>query len=340
MKIDIMKKHLAIAAIILSALGIQQKAMAQSDPHFTQYYVYPSWLNPALTGAFDGAYRVAGIYRTQWGNISSPYSTQGVAADFTTNKNMNFGLSVLNQTAGDGGYRYTTAYVNMAYTGIRFGSMQTHRIAIGLQAGLIQRRFDPTKLTFGDQWNPATGYNPGNPTSDILSSRTASSFDAGAGILYFNGTPNRRANLYAGFAMSHLTKPVDQFSSSKKETLPMRYTAHAGVKIKLSETASLTPNVLYLRQGTAEEKMVGAYVQLNIAANTDFMLGGNYRFDDAASPFVGFTHKKMVLGVSYDINTSDLGKLVKGSNSFEISLSFTGKRNIKTPEVDFICPRL
>jgi hypothetical protein len=70
------------------------------------------------------------------------------------------------------------------------------------------------------------------------------------------------------------------------------------------------------------------------------MLGGNYRFDDAASPFAGFTHKKMVLGVSYDINTSDLGKLVKGSNSFEISLSFTGKRSIKTPEVDFICPRL
>jgi hypothetical protein len=44
--------------------------------------------------------------------------------------------------------------------------------------------------------------------------------------------------------------------------------------------------------------------------------------------------------VSYDINTSDLGRVVKGSNSFEISLSFTGKKNIKTPEVEFVCPRL
>ncbi len=335
-----MKKHLGTAILFLIGFQFQQTLKAQSDPHFTQYYVYPSWLNPALTGAFDGAYRVAGIYRTQWGNISSPYSTQGVAADFTTNKNMNFGVSVLNQTAGDGGYRYTTAYVNMAYTGIRFGAMETQRITIGLQAGLIQRRFDPTKLTFGDQWNPVTGYNPNNPTGDILNSRSASSFDAGAGILYFNGTPNRKANFYAGFAVSHLTKPEDQFATGKKETLPMRYTAHAGVKIKLSSTASITPNALYLKQGTADEKMIGVYAQLKAAANTDFLLGANYRFDDAASPFVGFTHKKMIIGLSYDINTSDLGKLVKGSNSFEISLSVTGKRTVKTPEAEFICPRL
>ncbi len=69
-------------------------AKAQADPHFSQYYVYPSWLNPALTGAFDGNYRLAAIYRNQWGNISNPFSTYGVAADFTTNKQFNFGACV------------------------------------------------------------------------------------------------------------------------------------------------------------------------------------------------------------------------------------------------------
>lgn len=49
---------------------------AQVDPHFSQYYMYPSWLNPALTGAFDGDYRVTGIYRSQWGNITNPFATQ------------------------------------------------------------------------------------------------------------------------------------------------------------------------------------------------------------------------------------------------------------------------
>src|SRR5436853_7389770 len=91
------------------ALCVAGIAKAQVDPHFSQYYVYPAWLNPALTGAFDGDYRITGIYRSQWGNISSPFSTPGLAADFTTNKNSNFGASVLNQTAEDGGYNYFTA---------------------------------------------------------------------------------------------------------------------------------------------------------------------------------------------------------------------------------------
>lgn len=39
---------------------------AQVDAHFTQYYAYPLWLNPAFTGAIDGSWRVSGNYRKQW----------------------------------------------------------------------------------------------------------------------------------------------------------------------------------------------------------------------------------------------------------------------------------
>lgn len=335
-----MKRVLRLLPVALGISLMAEKAVAQVDPHFTQYYIYPAWTNPALTGAFDGQYRVSGIFRTQWGSISSPYSTQGLSAEVTTNKNMNYGISVINQTAGDGGYRYSTVYANLAYTGIRFGPAENHRVVIGMQAGIIQRRFDATRLSFGDQWNPITGYNPGNPTADIFKNRSTSSFDAGAGILYFDATASRKANFYIGYAASHLTKPTDEFSGNGKATLPMRHTIHAGIRLKLSDVVSLTPNVLYLRQGNAEEKTIALYAQLKAGLETNFLAGGNYRFDDAISPFVGFTHKRIVLGVSYDVNTSDLGKVVKGSNSFEVSLSFSGKRSVKTPEIEFICPRL
>lgn len=335
-----MKKILKPLCIILTLILVNNHVKAQTDPHFSQYYVYPSWLNPALTGVFDGNYRVSAIYRTQWGNISSPYSTPGVSADFNTNSNASFGVSILNQTAGDGGYNYTTAYGNLAYNGIRFGKNETQRVVIGMQFGLIQRRFNASKLTFGDQWNPITGYNPGNLTADILKNNNTSSFDMGAGALYYDATPGKKANFFGGFAVSHLTKPTDEFSGEVNAKIPMRFTGHAGLRIKLNDKFSLTPNVLYLKQGEAEEKMLGAYGQLMIAPTTDFMIGANYRFDDAISPYVGFTHNNLALGVSYDINTSDLGKLVKGSNSFEISLSFIGKKSTKTPEVEFICPRL
>ncbi|MBX2887941.1 MAG: PorP/SprF family type IX secretion system membrane protein [Ferruginibacter sp.] len=333
-------KALKICSLILGLSLMGQGVSAQVDPHFTQYYVYPSWLNPALTGVFDGDVRISGIYRTQWGNITSPFSTPGLAVDFSTNKNANFGISVLNQTAGDGGYNYTTAYGNAAYTGIRFGANETHRVVIGLQFGLIQRKFNPDKLTFGDQWNPITGYNPSNPTAEALKTHNTSSFDMGAGVLYFDGTPGKRVNFYAGFAVSHLTRPKDQFSGKDDAIIPMRYTGHLGARIAVNDMFSITPNVLYLRQGTAEEKMAGAYGQFKVAPLTDFMLGANYRFEDAISPFAGVSHKNLLFGLSYDINTSDLGSMAKGSNSFEVSMSYIIRKRTKTPEAEFVCPRL
>ncbi|MBC7887098.1 MAG: type IX secretion system membrane protein PorP/SprF [Ferruginibacter sp.] len=335
-----MKKSIKACFIILLAIGSQTAVKAQVDPHFTQYYISPSWLNPALTGVFDGDYRVSAIYRTQWGNISSPYSTPGVAVDFSTSKNANFGLSVLNQAAGDGGYNYTTAYGNMAYTGLRFGANGNQRITIGMQVGMIQRRFNSSKLTFGDQWNPISGYNPGNATADLFSANSTTSFDMGAGALYYDGRPGKKANFFAGFSLSHLTKPKDDFSGKSNAVIPMRFTGHAGLRIKLTETVSITPNFLYLDQGTASEKMLGAYGEFKLGPVNDFMIGANYRVKDAISPFAGFTHKGMVIGLSYDINTSDLGKLANGSNSFELSLSFIGRKTAKTPEAEFVCPRL
>ncbi len=324
--------------LFLACLGAME-SRAQVDPHFSQYYMYPSYLNPALTGAFDGEYRATAIYRTQWGNITTPFSTPGAAIDFNGNKSLNYGVSVLQQSAGDGGYNYTTAYGNIAYTGIRFGPAETQRLVFGLQAGLIQRKFNPSKLRWGTQWNPSLGYDASLP-GDALSRTTATSFDAAAGILYYDAQPGKKANIFGGLAVSHLTMPEDKFSETSTEKLPMRLTLHGGVRLSVNEGLSITPNLLYMRQGTASETMVGAYAQIKADANTDVLAGMNYRVKDAFSPYVGFYYKNFTLGLSYDINSSDLSKIQKGSNSFEISLSFIGRKKVQTPETEFICPRL
>lgn len=315
------------------------KLQAQVDPHFSQYYIYPSWLNPALTGAFDGSYRVSAIYRNQWGNVGTPFSTAGVSGEVTTEKNINAGISLLRQTAGDGGYSYTTAYANVAYTGIRFGREGLQRLYMGLQFGLIQRRFDRNKLTFGSQWNPITGFSSDN-SNVILNRTSAKAFDAGAGIMYFDASPGKKANFFGGISFAHLPQSDDQFSASGTEKFPIRYTLHAGVRITVSDVFSLTPNALYLKQRTAEEKMLGAYGQYKVTDEVSLMLGANYRFKDALSPYVGFTDKGWALGVSYDVTNSDLSKMAGSTNSFEISLTVIGKRSAKTKPVDFVCPRL
>lgn len=336
-----MNKFIKVASFLIVMFVVQLKATAQVDPHFSQYYVYPSWLNPALTGVFDGDYRVSAIHRTQWGNITSPFSTTGLTVDFVGDKNLNFGGSILRQSAGDGGYNYTTAYFNIAYTGVRFGVEGNQRLVFAMQGGLIERKFNPTKMTWGDQWNPTSGFNPSNPTTEIIAKNNATAFDAGAGLFYYDAAPGKKSNFFAGLSATHLTMPEDKFSSNSADKLPIRYTFHTGIRLVINDHFSITPNALYLKQRTASETMIGAYAQMKApAANTDFLVGLNYRINDAISPYAGFNYKNFTVGLSYDVNTSDLSKMQKGANSFELSLSYTGRKKAKTSEAEFICPRL
>jgi type IX secretion system PorP/SprF family membrane protein len=327
--------NILLLAVLLVIAG---KSNAQVDPHFTQYYVYPAWLNPALTGMFDGDYRASAIYRNQWSNVSSAFSTMGASLEFTTNKHLNAGVNLVNQVAGDGGYNYTTAYGNVAYTGIRFGAAEYHRVILGLQGGLVQRKFNPSKLVFNDQWNPVTGGMV--PTQEAIINPSATSFDAGAGVLYYDAAPGKKANVFAGFSASHINQAENRFAAVVNEKMPVRYTIHGGVKLALTDQLTLTPNAIFLRQGNAEEKVLGTYAQLKAAVNTELLFGLNYRFQDAVSAYAGFTHSNMIFSISYDVNTSDLGKMVSGTNSFEVSLTFVGRKKVKTPEVEFVCPRL
>src|SRR5829696_5002941 len=71
-----MRKLLCFFLILISALGA-----AAQDPNFSQFFASPLTLNPALTGKFDGQYRVAGNYRNQWPTINNAYTTATVSFD-------------------------------------------------------------------------------------------------------------------------------------------------------------------------------------------------------------------------------------------------------------------
>jgi type IX secretion system PorP/SprF family membrane protein len=328
-----------IFCYIIFILCSNNKTTAQVDPHFSQFYAYPLWLNPGMAGVMDGDCRVTGVYRNQWSEVMTPFNTAGFSADVATGKNLNFGANFMSQSAGDAGYKYLNAYATVSYSGIRFGQDNNQQITVGIQAGLLSRRFDPAKFQFGDQWNPITGYNPGATTADVIAKTSSSVLDVGAGLSYFDATPDKKANFFGGMAAFHLTQPEDPFvSRGVKQFLPVRYSFHAGARINLSEIASITPNVLYMKQGTASEKMVGLFAQLRANDFTDVMIGVNYRVEDAISPYVGVAFHNFAMGVSYDVNTSDLGKAVTGTNSLELSFTYIGRKSGK-PLRYLSCPR-
>jgi hypothetical protein len=93
-----------------------------------------------------------------------------------------------------------------------------------------------------------------------------------------------------------------------------------------------------MRQGNAKEAMIGAYAEFNANNEVDVMAGVNYRLNDAVSPFFGLNYNNMVFGFSYDANASSLGRLTTRPNSFEFSVTFTGKSEKNTSY--FRCPKL
>jgi type IX secretion system PorP/SprF family membrane protein len=341
MKNTVINKNQFVTACLLLVAALQ--STAQTDPHFTQNYTYPMFINPAMTGGSDGDYRVSTVYRTQWGSITNPFRTNGVSFDTRTNKNIALGVNILNQTAGDGGFSYTNAYASVAYTGVKFGAEGNHRLVLAIQGGVISRRVDQTKFKWGEQWNPITGYNSNNATTESFAATSSTTLDMGAGALYFDATPDKKANVFGGLSVFHINKPKDPIISTQSVTLntiPIRYVLHGGVSFNLSERTSIVPHALVMKQGTASEAMIGTYVQLNVNEETDFMFGGYYRFKDAVAPFVGVDWRNFIVGLSYDVNASKLGSLTRNVSSFELSLTYI-KRSGTRSIFDFIrCPRL
>src|SRR3546814_13591012 len=95
-----------IRTFLMTALlgGVAHGAFAQ-DPHLSQYYSSPLFLNPALTGMFNGEFRISGNQKTQWGSITNPYSTSVASFDALLDNKLGVGVYELPQSAGDGGYK-------------------------------------------------------------------------------------------------------------------------------------------------------------------------------------------------------------------------------------------
>ena len=73
--------RILLSIFLLTFLFLSTDCRAQ-DVRFTQYYTLSSWLNPALSGQYDGKYRLSALYRDQWrGALENSLSSFGFNAD-------------------------------------------------------------------------------------------------------------------------------------------------------------------------------------------------------------------------------------------------------------------
>ena len=326
--IAVMKKLLSTLVICMAFINVS----TAQDPNFSQFFASPLTLNPALTGKFDGVYRVAGNYRNQWPTINNAFVTKTASVDFGILKNNipeidQFGVGIMGFTdrAGNGVLTTNYAALSVAYhKGLDENG--SHQIGAGFQGTYVSKRLDVTKVYFEDQLTSLgfTGVTSEVFTNDQIDVKY---FDMNAGIFY-NGSTNGYNNFYLGASMYHINRPKESFQGAQF-LLAARTTLQAGGKIPLGPYNYLHFAANHSMQAKAHNTMVGGAYALNVNNSeenpTNVYMGAWYRFGDAIIPYVGLEFGELHIGVSYDVNTSSLKPASNVRGGGEISLIYIRK---------------
>lgn len=291
------------------------------DPHYTQANRIPSWYNPAAAGHGVEHIRLTMLYRNQWSSVMSPFKTQGLFFDKQVGK-VGFGANLVNNSAGEAGFRQLFINGQLSYR-FTFGK---NIIATGFQVGMIQKSFDPSKMTFDDQYTPDQGANPTTPTTETFSYTKITRPDLGAGLLWTYGQPGQEKFYpYVGLSMQHINQPKESFII-QNNYIPKKITANGGVGIVLNEALTITPMILFSQQQFAKELLGGVIVKMPLEGRDNVEGGLLFRNKDAAALYAGYQWNNFMLGMSYDVNISGL---TGGPGAFELTLSYIPKAKEK-----------
>ena len=313
--------------LICCALMIFSFEGHPQDPHFSQFFVSPLTLNPALTGKFNGDIRAAGNYRNQYPSYNNAYTTYTLSVDGTFIKgssaqqdNWGAGILALKDISGNG--ILTNSYLGLSTSYHKsLDENGWKQISIGIQAILGEKRFDNSKLFFEDQLT-SQGFT--GITQDIFSNENLNIryTDIAAGILYTASTDETN-NFYLGASMYHINKPRESFKGGNWN-LGQRTTISAGGYLPLSATLTLHTSGIYQLQNKASEIVAGGALSATVSpvASTPIVVyaGAWYRLKDALIPYIGLEYSAFRIGASYDINTSGLkaGSQSKGGMEFSM----------------------
>ncbi|MBX2889754.1 MAG: PorP/SprF family type IX secretion system membrane protein [Saprospiraceae bacterium] len=325
------------------------------DPRFSQFYASPWNLNPAMTGLFNGRWRVTANYRDQWSSFLNPVPFRTYAAAFDARFEVGrddyaaFGIGAMHDEAGTARFVQNKAQIGGAFlkqlTGGRYRAQ--NYLSAGAQLGLGQNSIDWSRLWFSRQFDsanerPNTDLSNGEPNANANSKAY---LDFNAGLLWYVlfGTDGF---LYAGGALHHINSPAISLNDDDQETLYSRWSGHAGGQFPLTDNFSALPGVLVMKQGPAFETDFGVNFrysnndlnELALRAGAWARLGN--KLDSGlqmdAITIVGMLElNRWTLGLSYDITTSSLTAANNSRGAFEISLSYfhPGERRAR-----IVCP--
>lgn len=332
---------------ILIPILLTAHANAQ-DIHFSQFYETPLLRNPSLAGIFTGDYRIQTVFRDQWNSFTNAYRTGSLNAEYKwpIGKQSDYfttALQVLYDKAGTAALQTTELLPALNYHKSLSNDHPAY-LSLGFMGGIVEKTIDLSKVTTNSQYN-GTAYDPDLPNGEIIHTPTIRYLDGSLGISFNTSYgPDNQNTMYAGFAYHHLNRPKNSFYDNPTVELDPKVVLSFGLKSIINDYSYFTIQADWSRQGPAQETIGGVLYSYKLGEDPDhylytFTLGGLVRWKDAFIPVIKLEMNSFTVGLSYDVNTSQLSTVSDSRGGFELSLSYTGFLNRENAKYRTLCPK-
>jgi len=316
------------------------------DINFSQFYELPLLRNPALAGIFQGDVRVTSAFRSQWQSVTVPYRTLALGVEYKkpmkrSNDFITIGLQLTNDIAGDSRLSRSQVFPVLNY----HKSLDTEKdtyLSAGIMGGPVMQRFDPSKLSFDDQFVNGS-YSASNPTKQVFSNTGFTYWDAAAGI-NFSSTVGDNIRYYFGVGLFHFTKPKVAFQEKYDIVLNPKWVVNAGLSVPAGDLGKVIVYGDYFMQGGSRQAQGGLLYSRDLAQTDEankmaFSIGAFYRWNDALMPVVKLDYHQFGIGFTYDVNISKLKTASQFRGAYELTLSYKAFRNSPNTSADMVrCP--
>lgn len=321
-----MKKIVILIIFVIVSFGLEAQ-----DVQYSQFYASPLYLNPALTGSSEMT-SLGVNYRIQWPGLDQSFRSYSAYVDHYL-VNVNSGVGLIFNRSEQSLARLAVTEVGVTYSyRARLGFSSFLRV--GGQVSFVDRDAYFGDMIFGSQIDDQTGAI-GDFSGENLGEDFRYQFvDYSFGMLFNN------EDIWFGISAHHITQPSISFVGGQFSELPLKLSAHGGVKFDLTGGYSsintnqitgkreLTLAFNYKNQASFSQLDMGAQINLQ-----PIVLGVWYRGipvtaleqpnHESIIALVGISlGSGLDFGYSHDFTMSSLGNANTGG-AHEVSLRYS-----------------
>jgi len=303
-----MIQNKCLLVIFFLVATLTSTVQGQQDSQYTQYMYNTMSVNPAYAGS-RGELSIAALYRAQWVGLDGAPKTQTLNLHSPIrNSRLGYGISIVNDNIGNGVVQETYFDAVLSYT---IDLADERKLSFGLKAGGNLLNLDFQQLRNFDQ----------EPITDGADITNNFSPNFGFGVYYHTN------KFYLGLSAPNMLE-TDYFDNSQRAANSVQFQSTerlnfyfiTGYVFDLNYNLKFKPAFLLKAVG-------GAPLQLDFSGtfllNDKFSFGAAYRWDAAASALFGFQlSERLMLGLAYDKEITELGGTRFNDGSFEVFLRF------------------